>query len=86
VFTAADIRDRLRGQPFVPLRIITSSGQSYDVFHPDMLLVGRRDLIIGMPSTDDPGVYEQVSRVAVLHITDLQDLPSSHPPQANGTG
>lgn len=84
MFTADVIQTRLRERPFVPLRIVTSSGQSYDITHPDLVLVGRRDLIIGTASNDNPGQYETASRVALLHVTDLQDLPRQSTPEKNG--
>jgi hypothetical protein len=40
MFTAEDIRQRIKKQPFVPLRIVTNSGESYDVPHPDLVMVG----------------------------------------------
>jgi hypothetical protein len=80
MFNADDIQSRVRQRPFVPVRIVTSSGQIYDVYHPDLVMVGRRDLMIGRPSTENPAHYDQVSRVAILHVTDLQDLPTPAAP------
>jgi hypothetical protein len=84
VFTADDIQARIRQQPFVPLRIVTSAGQMYDIYHPDLVLVGRRDLIVGTASTENPSQYEQVARLAILHVTALQDLPIPTPQPGNG--
>ncbi len=84
MFTPNEIQTRLREQPFVPVRIVTSSGQSYDVTHPELVLVGSRSLIIGAASNDNPTQFESASRIAVMHITDLQDLPSAAPPHSNG--
>jgi hypothetical protein len=71
MFTAQLIRDRVRKQPFVPVRVVTSSGQTYDVYHFDMIWIGHNDLHVGMPSPDDPTIYdsESVARIAILHIT-----------------
>jgi hypothetical protein len=77
MFTANDIHTRIHQQPFTPLRIFTSSGQNYDITHPDLVLVGRRDLTIGTASNSNPKLYETVSRISILHITDIQDLPVS---------
>jgi hypothetical protein len=77
MFTADDIQARIRERPFIPVRLISSSGQSYDITHPDLVLVGRRSLIIGTASNENPSQFETASRVAVLHVTDLQDIP--HP-------
>ncbi len=84
MFTADEIQACLREQPFIPLRLVTSSGQSYDITHLELVLVGRRSLIIGVASNDNPSQFESASRVAVMHVTDLQDLPSAAPPRNNG--
>lgn len=84
MFTAHDIMARARIRPFVPFRIVMSSGERYDVTHPDLILVGRRDLTVGMPAPDEPTMYDQVARVAIMHITDVQDLPVPVPSGGNG--
>jgi len=85
VFSADDIQRRVRQQPFVPMRIVTSSGQSYDIPHPDLVMVGRRHLIVGTASTENPTQFDHESRVAILHVTDLQTLPAAPAaPGANG--
>jgi hypothetical protein len=75
MLSADHIKARLRDQPFIPLRFVLSSGQSYDVYHPDMVMVGRGFLIIGLPAADNPSEPEQVTRVGILHITEMKDLP-----------
>ena len=77
MLSADDIQARLRERPFNPMRLVTSSGQSYDITHPELVLVGRRSLIIGTASNENPSQFESVSRVAIIHITDLQDVPSA---------
>ena len=76
MFSSEDIQKRLRQSPFIPVRIIISSGQTFDVYHPDLVLVGRRDMIIGMASSENPAVYEQTTRVPIMHVTALEDLPT----------
>ena len=76
MFTPDIIQSRLRQQPFLPLRIIISSGQTFDVFHPDLVMVGEREIMVGMASTRNPTRYDRVTRVPLMHITALEDLPS----------
>ena len=76
---------KLREQPFVPFRIITSSGQVYNIFHPDLVLVGKGRLVVGTASTDHPGAFDTTSNVSMLHITDLQDLVLPAMSSTNGT-
>ncbi len=76
MFSPDDIQARVRLRPFVPLRIVTSSGQAFDIFHADLILIGRRDLIVGTASTENPRQYERATRIAIMHVTALEDLPA----------
>ena len=86
MFSPDDIQARVRQQPFVPLRIVTTTGQTYDVYHPELVMVGRRSLEIGFPSAENLAHYEQVTRVALLHVTEVQELPTKKPASGNGEG
>ena len=81
MFKAEDIQTRLREKPFRPLRIIANEGLRYEIFHPDLVLVGQRDLMIGFPSQQNPTVYDQVVRVALGHVVALEDIST---PQTTG--
>jgi len=54
MFNAEIIQSRLRQSPFVSMRIIISSGLTFDVYHPDLVLVGVREIMIGMASKRNP--------------------------------
>ncbi len=75
MYSAEEIQARLREKPFRPLRIIVSEGLRFDIHHPDLVFVGRRDLMIGFPGPDNPTVYDRVTRVALVHVVALEDLP-----------
>ena len=86
MFSADHIQARIRGRPFVPIRLATRTGQTYDIYHPDLIMVGRRDLTIGTASAENQAQYDQVTRVAILHVTELRDLPiPTAPPGGDGT-
>ena len=84
MFTAKEIYQRIKQRPFQPVRLKTSDGESYDVHHPDLAIIGQRDLIVGTASSKDPRHYEQVSRIAILHITAMEDLPTVQSASSNG--
>ena len=84
MFSSDDIRSRVRQRPFVPVRIVTSAGDTFDIFHPDLIMIGRREVMVGMASTENPTHYEQVTRLAIMHITALEDLPAPTPPDGDG--
>jgi hypothetical protein len=84
MFTNDEIHARVRARPFVPLRIVTSSGQAFDIYHPDLIMIGRRSLEIGTASTENPAYYEHITRIAIMHVTAMQDLPSLTAQTGNG--
>ena len=77
MFTPEEIQARLREKPFRPLRIVASENLRFEIHHPDLVLVGRRDLIIGSASPDSPTIYDRVTRVALVHVVAIEELPSS---------
>lgn len=85
MFTSDDIKARIKQQPFVPVRFLTTTGDAYDVYHPDLVMVGRRIVFVGTAIPDDPATFDQVVRLAILHIAAMQDLTVPTPPKQNGS-
>lgn len=84
MFTSATLQERVRQQPFVPFRISTSAGERYDVYHPDLVMVGKNLVIVGTASEENPTIFDRASQLSILHITALEDLPVSSKKQRNG--
>jgi hypothetical protein len=84
MFSPEDIQARLRQKPFLPLRIVASEGLNFDVHHPDLVFVGRRDLMIGTPDPQSPTIYDRVARLALVQVVALEDLPAAAPTSSNG--
>jgi hypothetical protein len=74
VLTAEDVRQRLREVPFQPFRIVTSSGEFYEVRHPDSVYVTRRVLYVGIYKPRNADVPDRAASVSILHVTELQPL------------
>ncbi|HWE36451.1 MAG TPA: hypothetical protein VG406_07790 [Isosphaeraceae bacterium] len=53
-----------------------SSGQSYDVRHPEMALLTRTDLLVGVDETRD-GVPASFKICSLLHVTAVEPLGTS---------
>lgn len=84
MFSPEEIQARLREKPFRPLRIVASEGLRFDIQHPDLVFVGRRDLMIGTPDPETPSLYERITRVALVHVVALEDLPATVATSSNG--
>jgi len=51
--TVQTFRDLLAARPFRPFRVVMSSGQTYEVRHPEMAMLTRSDILVGIGDTDD---------------------------------
>jgi hypothetical protein len=81
--TQEDLQGAARRQPFEPFRVVLSTGDAFDIRHPDLIMVGRRSAIIGI--TNDPAgtAYDRTFKVDLLHVVGIEELPLS-PPSKNG--
>ena len=46
--TVQTFRDLLTQQPFRPFRLVMSSGERYEVRHPERAFLTERDLVVGV--------------------------------------
>lgn len=82
--TPNDIKTEMRVQPFVPKRIYVSDGSQYDVYHPEMCMVGMTSIVVGL--VHDPGspYFEQAIRIDCHHVTRILPLPVKSAAGQNG--
>jgi hypothetical protein len=76
-----DIQSRLR--PFSPFRITTSAGETYDVRHPDMIMIGFGSITVGIPPSPDSDFYERTALISLFHVVKIEPL---EPAQTSGQG
>jgi hypothetical protein len=70
--TVQTFRDLLHKRPFEPFRIVMSSGERYEVRHPEMAFLTRATLYVG---TDvDHGIPDEAAMCSLLHITAVEPL------------
>lgn len=71
--TADTFREILHRKPFEPFRVIMSSGESYNVLHPETVFVTAKSLILALP---DPTASEgeRLAFCSYLHIAHLEVL------------
>ncbi len=82
MYNSETIQARLHERPFRPFRIVASEGLRYEIRHPDLVFVGRRDLMIGHPDRENPTIYDQVTRVAIAHVVALEDVSQPSAPSS----
>lgn len=73
-----ELRNFLRARPFVPIRLALTDGRIFDVRHPEMLMLGARAIVIGIPreGAQDP-IFEQSITVSLLHVLSTQQIEVS---------
>jgi hypothetical protein len=71
--TVQTFRDLLAQQPFKPFRLVMSSGESYDVRHPEMAMLTRTSLLVGTDIADD-GVPAEFKICSLLHVATIEPL------------
>jgi hypothetical protein len=82
--TVQTFRDLLKQQPFKPFRLVMSSGQTYDVRHPEMAMLTRTSILVGVDEADD-GVPAEFKICSLLHITAVEPVPAQSNPSKQPT-
>jgi hypothetical protein len=81
--TQEDLHQAARRQQFEPFRLVLTTGATYDIRHPEIIMVGKRSAIVGI--TNDPGgtAYDRTFKVDLFHVVGIEELPAP-PPPSNG--
>ena len=69
-----DIEKKIRQRPFAPFRMYLSDGAVYDVNHPELVLLGRRSLVLGLAGEPQATLYERTVDVDLLHIVRMENV------------
>jgi hypothetical protein len=72
--TSQEVLNYMQAQPFRPFRVRMNSGRTFDIRHPEMVRVGKRDLLIFTFVSDSPGVYDRWENVSLLLVESLAPL------------
>jgi hypothetical protein len=73
--TAEALRDWMQRRPFAPFRITMSSGDAYEIRHPEMAFLTRAEIIIGLGERG--GIPSRHRTVSLLHVTAAEPIDSS---------
>jgi hypothetical protein len=76
--TADAVFARLRRRPFVPFKLVLTSGTTYDILHPEMLFVSKSGLTVAIYDRDQQPAPEEIpvreALVSFLHVAATEDL------------
>ena len=68
------LRQLLRRQPFVPLRLYLTDGTTYDVRHPEKAFVTRSTVEVGSEKELGSGIADKCVYCPLVHIVRVEDL------------
>lgn len=60
----------------MPIRLFVSDGSTYDVRHPEMLLVSRTEIVVGLAQKEEE-LPERLAFLDPLHITRVEPVNGS---------
>lgn len=70
-----DILSFMQRRPFQAFRITLTDGTAYAIRHPELAMVGRSTIAIGIPGPEDTQpVYDRLVTVSLLHIMQAEPL------------
>lgn len=71
--TLQTFRELLTKRPFQPFRLIMSSGQTYEVRHPEMAWLTKTDMFVGIEPNKD-NIPAEFRICSLLHVTAIEPI------------
>jgi hypothetical protein len=84
--TRPDLLARVRQKPFHPFRLVSSEGATYEIRHPDFLMVGRDSIVIGQANDPAQDFYDSTVLIDLFHVVRLEPLEAGAAAGGNGAG
>ena len=80
---AKDLLEILRTRPIRPFKVHLSDGRSFDVRHPEQVLVSRSKMILGIGEDQEYHVPDTFEHISLMHISGVTETeqPSTRQPQ-----
>jgi hypothetical protein len=78
MITLLELRERMEANPFKPFRLCTTDGRTYDITNHDMMFIKRNGVEVAL-DLDDHHFAERFSKIALPHITAIEDLRPVQP-------
>ena len=60
-------------RPFQPVKLTLSSGQSFEICHPEMALLTRTSILIGTEVAED-GIPAEFEIISLLHVASMEPV------------
>lgn len=70
-----DLLELVRRQPFAPFRVHITGGKTYDVRHPDQIIVLRSRAVVAVGGEN--GVGDRLEHIALVYVVRVEELAES---------
>jgi hypothetical protein len=75
--TSQEVLNYVQAKPFRPFLIRMNSGRTFEIRHPEMVRVGKRDVLIFTFVSETQDVYDKWENVSLVLIESLSPLEAS---------
>ena len=73
-----ELRDHLRKRPFRPFRLILTDGRTFEVRHPELAVIGRTTVAVGLARRGDPEpMFDRMTTVPLADVLRVEPAGSS---------
>jgi len=79
-----DLVRRLQRRPFAPFRLCLTDGAFFDIRHPEMVLLSRRSVEVGLREKQDQPFADSVVTVDLFHVIRCEPLDQAAAPAPEG--
>ena len=69
-----ELAELIRKRPFQPLRLHLTDGSTFDVHHPDQVIILKGRVDVGVNPDPRWGVVDWVEHISLLHIVRVEVL------------
>jgi hypothetical protein len=70
----------LRVRPFQPFRVVLTDGETYVIRHPELMMVGAREVHIGVAADPASTIFDRSVIADLLHVVRVEPLGQPQPP------
>ena len=77
MMTTRNVVDYLAAEPFRPFRIKMASGQTFDIRHPEMILVGRSSVRVHTVTVDETNEKWHDVSLMLMETLEPLDVPKA---------
>jgi hypothetical protein len=82
---ATDLKSHLTSDPFIPFRIHMTGGKSFEIIHPDQVLLTQTRAHIDVQPDAQHGIPDHAEYCSLLHVVRVEELPNAELRQGRQT-